>query len=76
MKDEWPRAMLSGRVTRLAFSTMGLALRDKPAVAPERGEELVDDMKGGGTTPELTINISVDRLDTGIDIPRVVSGLT
>lgn len=38
-----------------------------------RAEELIDDFKGVGTNPELTIAISVDMLDTGIDIPAVVN---
>jgi type I restriction enzyme R subunit len=38
-----------------------------------RAEELIDDFKGQGTNPELTIAISVDMLDTGIDVPEVVN---
>jgi len=38
-----------------------------------RAEELIDDLKGEGKNPELTIGISVDMLDTGIDIPAVVN---
>lgn len=38
-----------------------------------RAEELIDDLKGEGKTPELTIGISVDMLDTGIDIPEIVN---
>ena len=38
-----------------------------------RAEELIDDFKGEGKNPELTIAISVDMLDTGIDIPEVVN---
>jgi type I restriction enzyme R subunit len=38
-----------------------------------RAEELIDDLKGEGKNPELTIGISVDMLDTGIDIPEVVN---
>jgi type I restriction enzyme R subunit len=38
-----------------------------------RAEALIDDFKGVGTNPELTIAISVDMLDTGIDVPEVVN---
>lgn len=38
-----------------------------------RAEQLIDDFKGIGTNPDLTIAISVDMLDTGIDIPAVVN---
>lgn len=38
-----------------------------------RAEQLIDDFKGTGTNPKLTIAISVDMLDTGIDIPEVVN---
>lgn len=38
-----------------------------------RAEQLIDDLKGTGTNPNLTIAISVDMLDTGIDIPEVVN---
>jgi type I restriction enzyme R subunit len=38
-----------------------------------RAEELIDDFKGEGTNPDLTIAISVDMLDTGIDVPQVVN---
>jgi type I restriction enzyme R subunit len=38
-----------------------------------RAEELIDDPKGEGKNPELTIGISVDMLDTGIDIPEIVN---
>src|SRR5205807_9616886 len=38
-----------------------------------RAEELIDDFKGEGTNPELTVAISVDMLDTGIDVPEVVN---
>ncbi len=38
-----------------------------------RAEELIDDFKGLGTNPDLTIAISVDMLDTGIDVPEVVN---
>jgi type I site-specific restriction endonuclease len=38
-----------------------------------RAEELIDDFKGQGSNPELTIAISVDMLDTGIDVPEVVN---
>jgi type I restriction enzyme R subunit len=38
-----------------------------------RAEELIDDFKGQGTNPELTIAISVDMLDTGIDVPEIVN---
>src|SRR5207302_5085111 len=38
-----------------------------------RAEELIDDFKGVGTNPELTIAISVDMLDTGIDVPEIVN---
>lgn len=38
-----------------------------------RAEQLIDDFKGVGTNPNLTIAISVDMLDTGIDVPEVVN---
>ena len=40
-----------------------------------RAEQLIDDFKGGAdsTNNELTIAISVDMLDTGIDVPEVVN---
>jgi type I restriction enzyme R subunit len=39
----------------------------------ERAEQLIDDFKGEGNNPNLTIAISVDMLDTGIDVPQVVN---
>lgn len=38
-----------------------------------RAEQLIDDFKGDGTNNDLTIAISVDMLDTGIDIPAIVN---
>ena len=40
-----------------------------------RAEQLIDDFKGndGGKNDELTIAISVDMLDTGIDIPEILN---
>jgi len=38
-----------------------------------RAEALIDDFKGDGSNDQLTIAISVDMLDTGIDIPEVVN---
>lgn len=38
-----------------------------------RAEELIDDFKGEGKNKELTIAISVDMLDTGIDVPPIVN---
>jgi len=38
-----------------------------------RAEQLIDDFKGEGTNDGLTIAISVDMLDTGIDIPEIVN---
>jgi type I restriction enzyme R subunit len=38
-----------------------------------RAEELIDDFKGTGTNDQLTIAISVDMLDTGIDVPEIVN---
>ena len=38
-----------------------------------RAEQLIDDFKGKGTNEELTIAISVDMLDTGIDIPEILN---
>lgn len=37
-----------------------------------RAEQLIDDFKGEGTNNDLTIAISVDMLDTGIDIGDIV----
>ncbi|MFM5018702.1 DEAD/DEAH box helicase family protein [Aeromonas veronii] len=38
-----------------------------------RAEQLIDDFKGDGKNHDLTIAISVDMLDTGIDVPEVVN---
>ena len=38
-----------------------------------RAEQLIDDFKGGGTNDDLTIAISVDMLDTGIDVPEILN---
>jgi len=38
-----------------------------------RAEQLIDDFKGFGSNKELTIAISVDMLDTGIDVPEIVN---
>lgn len=38
-----------------------------------RAEQLIDDFKGEGTNSDLTIAISVDMLDTGIDVPEIVN---
>ena len=38
-----------------------------------RAESLIDDFKGDGTNPDLTIAISVDMLDTGVDVPACVN---
>ncbi|MFX4223497.1 MAG: DEAD/DEAH box helicase family protein [Thalassobaculum sp.] len=38
-----------------------------------RAEQLIDDFKGEGNNPNLTIAISVDMLDTGIDVPEIVN---
>lgn len=38
-----------------------------------RAEQLIDDLKGEGTNNDLTIAISVDMLDTGIDIPEILN---
>ena len=38
-----------------------------------RAEQLIDDFKGVGTNKELTIAISVDMLDTGIDVPEILN---
>lgn len=38
-----------------------------------RAEELIDDFKGTGGNPDLTIAVSVDMLDTGIDVPEIVN---
>ncbi len=38
-----------------------------------RAEQLIDDFKGFGTNDKLTIAISVDMLDTGIDVPELVN---
>ena len=39
----------------------------------ERAEQLIDDFKGDGSNPDLAIAISVDMLDTGIDVPPIVN---
>ena len=38
-----------------------------------RADELITDFKGEGNNPDLTIAISVDMLDTGIDVPEIVN---
>jgi len=38
-----------------------------------RAESLIDDFKGDGNNPDLTIAISVDMLDTGVDVPECVN---
>ncbi|MCA8998867.1 MAG: DEAD/DEAH box helicase family protein [Planctomycetaceae bacterium] len=38
-----------------------------------RAETLIDDFKGLGNNPDLTVAISVDMLDTGVDVPSVVN---
>ena len=38
-----------------------------------RAESMIDDFKGEGSNPDLTIAISVDMLDTGVDVPEVVN---
>jgi type I restriction enzyme R subunit len=38
-----------------------------------RAEQLIDDFKGDGANSDLTIAISVDMLDTGIDIPEILN---
>ncbi|SDH76574.1 DEAD/DEAH box helicase family protein [Roseospirillum parvum] len=38
-----------------------------------RAEQLIDDFKGQGSNDKLTIAISVDMLDTGIDIPEILN---
>ena len=38
-----------------------------------RAEQLIDDFKGEGTNSNLTIAISVDMLDTGIDVPEILN---
>lgn len=39
----------------------------------DRAEQLIDDFKGVGNNPNLHIAISVDMLDTGIDVPEIVN---
>lgn len=39
----------------------------------DRAEQLIDDFKGEGNNDNLMIAISVDMLDTGIDVPEVVN---
>ncbi|MCD2449359.1 DEAD/DEAH box helicase family protein [Methylicorpusculum oleiharenae] len=38
-----------------------------------RAEALIDDFKGQGSNDQLTIAISVDMLDTGINVPEIVN---
>ena len=38
-----------------------------------RAESLIDDFKGDGSNPDLTVAISVDMLDTGVDVPECVN---
>jgi type I restriction enzyme R subunit len=39
----------------------------------QRAEQLIDDFKGLGNNKDLTIAISVDMLDTGLDVPEIVN---
>ena len=39
----------------------------------DHAEQLIDDFKGLGSNSNLTVAISVDMLDTGIDIPELVN---
>lgn len=39
----------------------------------DRAEQLIDDFKGDGNNDNLTIAISVDMLDTGIDVPEIIN---
>lgn len=39
----------------------------------DRAEQLIDDFKGHGNNNNLTVAISVDMLDTGIDVPEIVN---
>jgi type I restriction enzyme R subunit len=39
----------------------------------KRAEQLIDDFKGQGQTNDITIAVSVDMLDTGIDVPEIVN---
>ena len=38
-----------------------------------KAESLIDDFKGLGSNPDLTIAVSVDMLDTGVDVPAIVN---
>jgi len=38
-----------------------------------RAEQLIDDFKGNGDNANLTVAISVDMLDTGIDVPEILN---
>lgn len=38
-----------------------------------RAEALIDDFKGVGANRDLTVAISVDMLDTGVDVPEIVN---
>ena len=38
-----------------------------------KAESLIDDFKGAGSNPDLTIAVSVDMLDTGVDVPPIVN---
>ena len=38
-----------------------------------RAEQLIDDFKGDGANDDLTVAISVDMLDTGIDVPEILN---
>ncbi len=38
-----------------------------------RAESLIDDFKGVGNNPDLTVAISVDMLDTGVDVPECLN---
>ena len=38
-----------------------------------RAEQLIDDFKGEGNNHDLTLAISVDMLDTGIDVPEILN---
>ena len=38
-----------------------------------RADQLIDDFKGDGENDDLTLAVSVDMLDTGIDVPEIVN---
>lgn len=68
-----PHAVLLGELFDEMYPMYGGRFCQVIAHKVERAESLIDDFKGEGTNPDLTIAISVDMLDTGVDVPEIVN---